>query len=109
MAALAVCAAATPDRIKLLMKPGDHWRETARLWVALVGTPSTKKSPIISATMGPLARLDAILVNNYLDELREWEQLDKDERKSQAEAGAEAAAAGGHHHRSRSGGARRQS
>lgn len=61
MASLAVCAAAIPDRIKLVMKPGDNWMETARLWVALVGTPSTKKSPIIGATMGPLARLDAIL------------------------------------------------
>ncbi len=79
MAALAVCAAAIPDRIKLLMKPGDNWMEAARLWVALVGTPSTKKSPIITATMGPLARLDAILVNKYLAELKEWEQLDKDE------------------------------
>jgi hypothetical protein len=83
MAALAVCAAAIPDRIKLSMKPGDIWLESARLWVALVGTPSTKKSPIISATMGPLARLDAILLNKYLAELKEWEQLDKDDRKAQ--------------------------
>ena len=45
MAALAVCAAATPDRIKLMMKRRtSDWIEEARLWVALVGLPSAKKA-----------------------------------------------------------------
>jgi hypothetical protein len=82
MAALAVCAAAIPDRIKLVMKQySTEWTETARLWVGLVGQPSTKKSPIISAVIRPLVRLDANLLRDFLFELERWEQLDKDERK----------------------------
>ncbi len=43
-AALAVCAAAIPDSIKLRVKRHDpHWLESARLWVAPIGDPSTKK------------------------------------------------------------------
>ncbi|MDE5446477.1 DUF3987 domain-containing protein [Bradyrhizobium sp. CSA207] len=82
MAALAVSAAAIPDRVDLVMKHyRDDWTESARLWVGLVGMPSTKKSPIISAAMKPLARLDAELLRRYLCELQLWEQLDKEERK----------------------------
>ena len=31
--------------------------------------------------MGPLARLDAVLLRNFLAELQLWEQIEKDERK----------------------------
>jgi hypothetical protein len=44
MAALAVCAAILPDRIKLKVKRHGGWTEAARLWVGLVGEPSTKKT-----------------------------------------------------------------
>ena len=97
MAALAVCAGAIPDGIKLMMKPhsgelkkgaartrrysGGEWMESARLWVGLVGLPSTKKSPIITATVGPLARLDTELLQAFLSEMRDYEKLDKEERK----------------------------
>lgn len=95
MAALAVCAAAIPDGIKLMMKgwsggpkdtglrrwSGGDWMESARLWVGLVGSPSTKKSPIITATVGPLARLDAELLQLYVTAMRAYEKLDKEERK----------------------------
>lgn len=37
MAALAVCAAAITDDIKVQVKRHDNWRESARLWVGLVG------------------------------------------------------------------------
>ena len=84
MAALTVCAGAIPDRIELVMKHHTRdWSESARLWVALVGMPSAKKSPIITATMKPLARLDAEMLREYLSELRAWEQLDREERKTE--------------------------
>jgi hypothetical protein len=83
MAALAVCAAATPDTIELVMKRHSReWTESARLWVGLVGPPSTKKSPIISSTIRPLAKLDAELLRNFLFELKLYEQMEKDERKN---------------------------
>ena len=81
MAALAVCAAAIPDDTKLAMKRhSNEWMESARLWVGMVGLPSVKKSPIISAVAWPLVRLDAILLREYLSEMQRWEQLDKAER-----------------------------
>ena len=47
--ALAVCAAAIPDDIKLQPKKHDtEWQESARLWVALVGAPSTMKTPMMT-------------------------------------------------------------
>ena len=85
MAALAVCAAATPDNIELVMKRHSRdWTESARLWVGLVGLPSTKKSPIISLVIKPIARLDAQLLRTFLSEMQIYEQLDKDERKGTA-------------------------
>ena len=53
--ALAVCAAAIPDDIKLQPKRNDtEWQEAARLWVALVGPVSTMKTPMLNAVAKPL-------------------------------------------------------
>ena len=49
MAALAVCGAAISDDIKLRVKQHSNtWQEAARLWVALVGLPSSKKTPLMT-------------------------------------------------------------
>ncbi len=83
MAALATCAAATPDSIKLQMKKhSDDWQEAARLWVGLVGLPSTKKSPIISAAVKPLETVDGALVKQYGYAMDAYKKLDADERKA---------------------------
>ncbi|WP_158556128.1 DUF3987 domain-containing protein [Ensifer sp. M14] len=76
-AALAVCAAAIPDTITLRVKRHDDWEESARLWVALIGNPSAKKSPIISAATRPLRAIDDDMVRKYLDEKRAYDALDK--------------------------------
>ncbi|SMF53135.1 Protein of unknown function [Xaviernesmea oryzae] len=76
-AALAVCAAAIPDAITLKVKRHDDWEEAARLWVALIGNPSAKKSPIINAATRPLRAIDDDLVRAYLDEKRQYDSLDK--------------------------------
>lgn len=76
-AAIAVCSAATPDSITLRMKRYDDWEESARIWVALVGNPSAKKSPIISAATRPLRAMDDELVRVYLAEKRKFDALDK--------------------------------
>jgi hypothetical protein len=60
VAAIVVCAAAISDKIQI--QPKKHntgWKESARLWVALVGPPSTMKTPLISAAVYPLQRIDA--------------------------------------------------
>lgn len=86
MSALAVCAAAIPDSIQLQVKRHDPtWREAARLWVGLVGMPSTKKSPIMSAALRPLRKLDKALVDRYVAERQRWLDLPKEMQKSSAE------------------------
>jgi hypothetical protein len=81
MAALAVCAAAIPDEIKLQVKRHNKgWMESARLWVALVGPPSSMKSPIMSAAVWPLRRIDADLARQHADERAQYDRLPKEER-----------------------------
>lgn len=83
MAALTICATAIPDSIELQVKRNDPtWREQARLWVALVGPPSRKKTPVFKAAMAPLRTIDNQLMRAYLQACEEHDALDKDEKKS---------------------------
>jgi hypothetical protein len=82
MAALATCAAATPDRITVQVKKHDpSWREPARLWVALIGTPSSKKSPIMNAASRPLNKIDARLFGEFAAANNAFLALPSAERK----------------------------
>ena len=64
------------------MKRHDpQWREAARLWVGLIGEPSTKKTPIILRVAKPLKRLDAELFRAYLIAQEFYDNLSNDERK----------------------------
>lgn len=83
MSALAVCAAATSDRIRLQVKRFDPtWLESARLWVALIGTPSTKKTPMMSAAMRPLHKIDTQLFREYTIKQEIYEALPAKEKKT---------------------------
>ena len=82
MAALTVCAAALPDHAQLQVKRHDpHWLESTRLWVGLIGPPSTKKSPIMLRATKPLKQLDARLWRCFLAEQECYEQLSAEVRK----------------------------
>ena len=83
MAALAVCAAALPDHTQLQVKRHDpNWLEAARLWVGLIGNPSTKKTPVILRATKPLKRIDTELWRSYVITTECYEQLSKEERKT---------------------------
>jgi len=77
VAALVVCAAAVPDSIRLRVKLHSDWTEATRLWVALVGNPSTMKTPILNQAAEPLNRIDNELRRAYRVALDAWEALDK--------------------------------
>jgi hypothetical protein len=82
MAALTVCAAVISDRIELQMKRHDpYWKEAARIWVALVGSPSTKKSPIMRQAARELIRLDMALHRDYMQAMAQYEALPAEEKK----------------------------
>ncbi len=83
MAALAVCGAAIPDAIAIQPKEHDRsWLESGRLWVGLVGLPSTMKSPMLSAAVRPLRRIDTEMLRAYHEAKAQYEALDKDQRKA---------------------------
>jgi hypothetical protein len=82
VAALAVCAAAVPDSVQLRVKRYGGWYEATRLWVGLVGDPSTKKTPIINQVVRPLERIDAALWHTYAAVKAEWDALDKDTKRA---------------------------
>jgi uncharacterized protein DUF3987 len=81
VSALAVCAAAIPDKIKLQVKRHNKsWLESARIWVSLVGSPSSKKSPILSAAVSPLRKIDAEKARQYAEQKSRYDKLEKDEK-----------------------------
>jgi len=82
MAALTICSATISDRIAVQVKEHDPtWRESARLWVALIGPPSAKKSPIMNAAARPLAKIDANMFREYMTAKVAHDSLPSAERK----------------------------
>src|SRR5262249_15142847 len=77
VAALTVCAAAIPDRIQLQVKRYSYWTEATRLWVALVGDPSTMKTPILNEAARPLDRINNELWQTYNAAMAKWCALPK--------------------------------
>lgn len=59
---IGACAGAIHDGIQV--QPNEHnhgWTESARLWTAIIGDPSTKKSPALSRATSPLRKIDVLL------------------------------------------------
>ena len=82
MAALTVCGAAIKDAIQLQVKTYDRgWMESARIWTALIGDPSTKKTPITRTAARPLVKIDDELWDKYTDALARYNALDKEKKK----------------------------
>jgi hypothetical protein len=82
MAALTIAATVIPDRITVQVKQYADWPEAARLWVALIGLPSTKKSPILRVAAKPLVRIDDQLNRAYLKAKHDYDMLSKEEQET---------------------------
>lgn len=73
MTALVASAALIDDGIKIQPKRMDPtWTESARLWVAVVGDPSTKKSPSISKAVLHVKRIEARLSDVNAAAYSDW-------------------------------------
>ena len=81
VAALVTCAAALPDQVQIKVKRHDDWKESPRLWAALVGPPSAKKSPIIAAATEPLCRLDIEMMRKWQRQIQEYNALSAEEKR----------------------------
>ena len=64
--------------------PWDGWREPANLWIALVGNPSSGKSPALDAALDLLRILEGELAADYPDTLKQYE-LEKETAKAKRE------------------------
>jgi hypothetical protein len=82
MAALTICAAAVPDRIKLKVMRHGRWMESTRLWVAIVGDPSSKKTPIINEASWPFVQMDHEKWRDYCSAKARYDALTREERQS---------------------------
>jgi hypothetical protein len=82
MSALAVCAAAIPDSIKLKPKRHEPWMVAARIWVGLVGDPSSMKTPMMRAATGPLERLDIQMWRAYIEAQTRYDAMSKEEKRT---------------------------
>lgn len=59
MSAIVVCAAALHDDIKVQPEARNtKWKESARLWLALIGDSSMKKTPGLIHAVAPLRKID---------------------------------------------------
>lgn len=58
--ALVACASVLHDGVELQVKRNEKgWRESARLWCAVVGNPSIKKSPSIAKAISRVRKINA--------------------------------------------------
>ena len=80
-ASLAALAVAIPDSVKLQVQAkGKKWLIAARIWIALVGDPSTKKTPIIDAALVALRGKDVERRRKYAAVKAMWDALSKKEK-----------------------------
>ena len=71
---LVACASVTDDQWKLQPKRHNYqWAESARLWAAILGAPSTIKTPQITACTRPIEKLDIEARRRHADDERAYE------------------------------------
>jgi hypothetical protein len=83
MGALTVCAAAIPDHVQIQVKThGKRWKESVRIWTALGGQVSAKKSPIMRTVIAPINRIEAKLACEFAAAMADYEELSSEEKKN---------------------------
>ena len=71
MCSLSALSIAIDHRIQLKMLEHGIWRARPRLWIALIGDPSTKKSIMIRAALRALKRWQAAIQRKYNEDKAE--------------------------------------
>lgn len=75
MACLITCASMIDDRYRVQPKEHDtSWTEPARLWTAIVGEPSAKKSPGMISALRPLRKIDARMAEHHQSNMEEYDE-----------------------------------
>jgi hypothetical protein len=82
---ISAASAAIHGEVRLQMKRHDGWTVPPAIWIALVGAPSTKKTPIIDAAWRPLNRIQNAELRDHQSALNAWKALPKKEREQTPE------------------------
>jgi hypothetical protein len=88
MAALAACSGAIDHRFGLKMMENGDWYASPRMWVLLVGPPSSKKSPALTACLKPLRAAEHALERDHAKAVAKWQELKDAGEKTPAPAPA---------------------
>jgi hypothetical protein len=84
-ACLNACGAAMDASIRLQMKEHDSWTVPPFFWLALIGDPSTRKTPILECAFAPLRQAQQIDIDARQAEHRKWVALPKKDRSNKPE------------------------
>ena len=79
-ACLSAASAAIDGQVRLQMKRHDKWSVPPALWVALIGAPSTKKTPVVDAAWEPLHRIQTRDLAAHQRAMAQWKSTPKAER-----------------------------
>ncbi len=79
---LAVVSILLDGHFKILVKPDSNWVEHPIIWLALVGSPSQRKTPALDIGRKILDDVDRILQNDYESDILEYKDK-KEYRKRQ--------------------------
>ena len=82
---ISACSAAIHGETRLMMKRQDSWSVRAAIWVALIGIPSTLKSPIITTTWHPLTQIQDGELAIWKTRHDEWSALPRKKREEKPE------------------------
>lgn len=86
MFCIGVAAACIDDRLQIQPKRFDTgWRESARLWVGVIGDPSAKKSPALSKALAPAFGIDGKWRKETAKAMAEWKQATEKTKKGDKE------------------------
>lgn len=73
LSALVCCSSVVSDDWAIQPKEFDYtWTENARLWGAIVGAPSIRKTPIIYACSKPIDRLEVAARKDHAEAMQLW-------------------------------------
>lgn len=74
VAVLVALATVVGRQVGIHPKRYDDWLVTPNLWGAVVGPPSSKKSPALEAGLKPLARLEAEAAQEHAEAVRKFDR-----------------------------------
>ena len=82
---LAACASVIGGKRRVRPYASANWTEPAIIWVAVVGDPSSRKSPALDAVTVPLLAIERDGAEEHKENLRRWQEQSQRAKASRIE------------------------